>query len=407
MKVLVYEHVSGGGYAEQPIPLSVLAEGFGILRSVVADFTAARYEVTVLMDVRIAKLHPPIDAFCILPVNYAKESEKFLKNIASINDAIYIIAPETAGTLQSLVKLAEKTGKTSLNCESDAIKLVADKGVLYESLQKNGFPTPKTLMIKRSESLAKIKQAIKRELSYPVVVKPVDGVGCGGLSIIKQEDQIESAIAKVKAESKKTCFIAQEFIKGESASVSLLSNGKKAMALSLNKQNVNIAGPAEGSSYEGGTVPFDYWLKQEVFKVAEKVVEGFSGLRGYVGVDFVLTEHKAYVVEVNPRLTTSYVGLRKVVGFNVAEALIDAVVNCKLPAKHENLGYACFSKIETPTPTDSAFQKAAMSDTVISPPFPLNDNTKSYSLVIGEGESLDVAGQRLEEAKKHLLSIIS
>ena len=165
--------------------------------------------------------------------------------------------------------------------------------------------------------------------------------------------------------------------------------------------------PTEASSYEGGMVPFDYWLKQDVFKVAEKVVEGFSGLRGYVGVDFVLTEHKAYVVEVNPRLTTSYVGLRKVSGFNVAEALIDAVVNCKLPTKHENLGYACFSKIETPTPTDIAFQKAAMSDNVISPPFPLNDNTKSYSLVIGEGESLDIARQRLEEAKKHLLSIIS
>ena len=137
----------------------------------------------------------------------------------------------------------EKTGKTSLNCESDAIKLVADKGVLYESLQKNGFSTPKTLVLKRSESLAQIKQAIKRELSYPVVIKPVDGVGCGGLSIVKQEDQIENAIAKVKAESKNTCFIAQEFIKGDSASVSLLSNGKKAMALSLNKQNVNLAGP--------------------------------------------------------------------------------------------------------------------------------------------------------------------
>jgi tyramine---L-glutamate ligase len=407
LKVLVYEHVSGGGYAEQPIPLSVLAEGFGMLRSVVADFTAAGHEVTVLMDVRIAKLHPPIDAFCILPVNYAKEFKKFLKNLATINDAIYIIAPETASTLQSLVELVEKTGKTSLNCETGAIKSVADKGVLHESLQKNGFPTPKMLVLKRSDSLMQIKQAIKQELSYPVVVKPVDGVGCGGLSIVKQEAQLESAIDKVKAESKNACFIAQEFIKGDSASVSLLSNGKKAIALSLNKQNVNLAGPDEASSYEGGTVPFEYWLKQDVFKVAEKVVEGVSGLRGYVGVDFVLTEHKAYVVEVNPRLTTSYIGLRKVAGFNVAEALMDAVVNCKLPTKHENRGYACFSKIETPTPTVSAFQEAAKSGTVISPPFPLNEDTKSYAVIIGNGDSLDDVQKHLEEAKKQLLIIIS
>ena len=405
MKLLVYEHVSGGGYAEQPIPLSVLAEGFGMLRCVVADFTAAGHEVTVLMDVRIAKLHPQIDAFCILPINYAKESEKFLKRIALISDAIYIIAPETNVALQRLVGLVEKTGKTLLNCESSAIKSVENKGVLYEIFQKKGFSTPKTLVLKKKESLSQIKQTIKQEFSYPVVVKPVDGVGCGGLSLVNEENEIEGAIAKVKDESKNTSFIVQEYIKGDSASVSLLSNGENAIALSLNKQNVTLAGPNEASNYEGGWVPFDYWLKQDVFKVAEKVVEAFSGLRGYVGVDFVLTEHKAYVVEVNPRLTTSYVGLRKVIGFNVAEAMVDAVVNCKHPARHETLGYVCFSKIETPTPTPLAFQKIAMSSTVISPPFPLNENNKAYTLVFGNGESLAVAQERLEEAKKYLLSI--
>ena len=41
MKVIVYEYVSGGGYAGQLIPPGVLSEGFGMLRSVVADFKAA------------------------------------------------------------------------------------------------------------------------------------------------------------------------------------------------------------------------------------------------------------------------------------------------------------------------------------------------------------------------------
>ena len=90
----------------------------------------------------------------------------------------------------------------------------------------------------------------------------------------------------------------------------------------------------ETSSYEGGVVPFDHPLKQEAFAVAEKVVESISGLRGYVGVDLVLTQDKPFVVDVNPRLTTSYVGLRKVAGFNVAEALVNAVLNGKLPDKH-------------------------------------------------------------------------
>ena len=49
--------------------------------------------------------------------------------------------------------------------------------------------------------LAKIKQVIKSKFSYPVVFKPVDGVSCGGLSIVKEDAQVEKAIARIKAES--------------------------------------------------------------------------------------------------------------------------------------------------------------------------------------------------------------
>ena len=215
------------------------------------------------------------------------------------------------------------------------------------------------------------------------------------------------AVAKIRAESTGKRFIAQEFIRGEAASVSLLSTGKKAKALSLNKQNIILAGPEATSSYEGGAVPLEHWLKQEAFKIAEKVTEVFSDLKGYVGVDFVLTEHKPYVVDVNPRLTTSYVGLRKVARFNVAEALVNAVCKGTFPAKLENKGFACFSKVETPKPTIATFLKAAKLSSVVSPPFPLNKNKKSIALVISEGDNLENAKLHLEEAKKHLLNIIT
>jgi len=309
--------------------------------------------------------------------------------------------------LQSLVILVEQTGKVSLNCESSAIQKVADKAVLCEILNKNSLPTPKTLVLNVADGLAIVKRAIKSKLSYPVVFKPMDGVSCGGLSAVKEDAQVEKAIAKIKAESAGKRFIIQEFVEGEAASVSLLSARGKALAISLNKQNVKIALPETVSSYEGGTVPFDHPLKQEAFAMAQKVVESYPGLRGYVGVDLVLAQDKPFVVDVNPRLTTSYVGLSRVADFNVAQALVNAVLKSELPAKHESHGFACFSKIETPKPTISAFQKAAQISEVVSPPFPLNDNTKACSLIAGHGDSLENAWLRLEEAKKRTLNIIS
>lgn len=404
LKIILYEHVSSGGYAEQLIPQSVLSEGFGMLRSISSDLKSAGHEVTVLLDARISKLNPKIEADCTVPIFYAKEQQKFLQSIAKINDALYIIAPETDGILQSLVELIEGTGKVSLNCKSKAIAKVADKTTLYKKILNLGFAL-KTIILNTTDSLGKTKQDIKNALKYPLVLKPADGVSCSGLSLVKDEAQLERAIEKIKVESHSERFIAQEFIKGEDASVSLLCNGEKAVAFSLNKQNVTLAKPDDISRYDGGSVPFDHPLKQEAFRAAEKVVESIVGLRGYVGVDLILTQEKPFVVDVNPRLTTSYVGLRRVADFNVAEAIVSAVLKGSFPIKFATNRYASFSKIGTKKPSVDAFNKVAHLNNVVSPPFPLN-RTSTF-LVIGEGESLQDSRLQLEEAKKSLLNIIN
>jgi len=406
LRLSVYEHVSGGGCAGQTISPSVLSEGFGMLRSIVSDFKLAGHQVTVLLDGRLSRLNPPMAADCTIPVFYTKEAEKILLDAAKVNDAVYVIAPETQKTLQSLVELVEHIGTVSLNCDVNAIQKVADKAVLHETLKKNGFPTPNTAVLNVDVGLPSVKQVIRSKFSYPVVFKPVDGVSCGGLSIVKGDAQVEKAINKIKAKSAGKHFLVQEFLDGEASSVSVLCTGEKAFAVSLNRQSVKVAGPEAVSSYEGGTVPFDHPLKHEAFKVGEKVVEAFAGLRGYVGVDLVLVKDKSFVVDVNPRLTTSYVGLREVASFNVAEALINAVLNRKLPTEREINGFVYFSKVETAKPSVSAFEKATEICEVVSPPFPLDDTDRACSLVAGQGESLDNSRLRFEEAKKCLLNII-
>lgn len=136
MRIVVYEHMSSGGYAGLPISNSVLSEGFGVLRTVASDFKAAGHEITVLLDDRISKLNPPINADITVPIFYLQEVKSFLSNIAKINDAVLIVAPETTQTLQSLVELVEKTGKVSLNCESTAISKVSNKTVLCSSFRE-------------------------------------------------------------------------------------------------------------------------------------------------------------------------------------------------------------------------------------------------------------------------------
>jgi predicted ATP-grasp superfamily ATP-dependent carboligase len=58
-------------------------------------------------------------------------------------------------------------------------------------------------------------------------------------------------------------------------------------------------------------------------------------LSGYVGVDLILGNaadgSKDIAIEINPRLTTSYVGLRALARFNLAEAMLALALGQQLP----------------------------------------------------------------------------
>jgi predicted ATP-grasp superfamily ATP-dependent carboligase len=403
LNILVYEHACGGGFAEGAVSPGILAEGFGMLRSIVSNLKTAGHEVTIILDEGLSRLNPPLEADCVIPIFSFKEAQQaILKTCVNI-DAAYVIAPETGGTLQALVEFIEQNGVPLLNSRSNAIKSVSDKANLYETLKANKLKTPKTIRVNVAQY---VKEAIMNKFEFPVVFKPVDGVGCSGISIVHEASQVEGAIQKIDAELASESFMVQEYIEGEAVSVSLLCTGSKTLPISLNKQNVTLSTPNEASCYVGGAVPFEHKMKQKAFKTAEKVVACFSGLKGYVGVDLILTEKGPVIVDVNPRLTTSFIGLSRVAGFNFGDVIANAALKNEIPTKAALSGYACFSKIETPKTDFESLDKLYKVPGVVSPPFPVQDSEVGCALISAEGNSLDEACRLLEEAKKRVLDIL-
>jgi predicted ATP-grasp superfamily ATP-dependent carboligase len=404
VRLLIYEHVSGGGFAGEAIPSSVLSEGFGMLRLLISDFEASGHNVTTLLDSRIARLNPPIDADCVVPVFSSQDARANIRKISESADAAYVIAPETDGLLQSLVEFVEQTGVASLNCQARTVEKVSNKAFVYDFLKKAGINTPETIVFSVADDLEEIRKAIRGWLDFPLIFKPSNGVSCCGLSVVRNKDQVASAIGKIKKASGSTQFAVQELINGADVSVSLFSTGNKAVSVSLNRQDVTIEAPEGFSSYTGGLVPFNHPLRADAFEVAEKIVKSFPDLRGYVGVDFVLTEEEAVAIEVNPRLTTSYVGLRRVANFNPAQAIINAVLKRELPTNMQNCGYAYFSKVEMPNPTVNNLEKTYGMDGVVSPPFSVSENGFAWTLIASHGSTPKEAASRFREAKKRVLS---
>jgi len=68
-------------------------------------------------------------------------------------------------------------------------------------------------------------------------------------------------------------------------------------------------------------------------QLANQVAAAFPDLAGYVGIDVIIDINEdlgcdeIILVEINPRLTTSYAGLCEATGANPAELIINTLIN--------------------------------------------------------------------------------
>jgi predicted ATP-grasp superfamily ATP-dependent carboligase len=335
-KIFVHEFISGGGWPDGDLPDGLVGEGSAILWALLSDFQAwdAANTVTTL-DTRLWARHADLPAGEIVPLAPANYEADF-RSILSHCDAALIVAPETDGLLARLNAMAVEAGVPLLGCSPKAAALAGNKAACDRLFRKASLPTPPTRVVKTSSAV----QAAA-ELGYPLVVKPSDGVGCEGLSLVNSKEQLQSAEGLAHKTSQRKEILLQRFVTGNHVSVSLLASRKGVLPLSLNGQRIE---PGQPFRYQGGIVPYSHPAAQQALELARSAAHLLPGLRGYFGVDLVLGAESSYLIEINPRITTSYVGLRRVLQANLAELIWNACILDELPEHVELAGQVVFSK---------------------------------------------------------------
>lgn len=321
MRILVYEFASGGGFAGRPVPASLAREGAAMRAALVADLAAiGAHRIVTTADPRFSLRAPRGVEVATLPPGSGAQ----LDGLIASADAVWLVAPETGGCLERLAAKAQRKGRALLGPGPAAIRLASDKAGLPRRLARHGVPHPRTRVVRRGAAWS----AAAREVGYPVVVKPARGAGCGGVSLARDARELGRGVAMARRADGRGPLVIQRYVPGIAASVSLLADGRDAVALCVNAQWLRAARPF---AYRGGTTPFDHPLAGRAVQVALGACRALPGLRGYVGVDLVLTESEAVVIEVNPRLTTSYLGVRSALEGNVASLALAACAGA-LPA---------------------------------------------------------------------------
>lgn len=203
------------------------------------------------------------------------------------------VAPETDGILHDHAR-ALRGPATSIGSTPGAIALAADKMALARHWTRRGLPTPPARAID-------LDGPALPTIDYPAVLKPLDGAGSVDTLLLTGPDDLPPSGSFPRP------MLVQPFVPGVPMSASFLIDGDgRASLVGVARQRVAIE--AGRFHYLGGVVSAAIACDE-----ARAAVESVPGLKGWVGVDFVRDEATGRItlLELNPRVTTSYVGLRR------------------------------------------------------------------------------------------------
>ncbi len=288
--VLIHEHVTGGGAAVAEIPPAWIAEGSAMRLALARDFAAAGARVLMTLDTRIPCEPGPWTIQRIAPGTAAGALPALVRQAESTIP----IAPETHGTLCELAATIARSGGRSLGSSPASIELAADKLRMAEHLSRADVPTPSTIRVEP-------RRGLPRTATYPAILKPVDGAGCVDTFLVRNPDD------PIVAAFPDGAGLLQPFIGGEPRSASfLVRSGRAPILLGVGLQSIPVV---DGRlAYRGGTILTDDLPNEHP---SRRAVASVPGLAGFVGVDYIhdpMTA-RAVVIEINPRPTTSCVGL--------------------------------------------------------------------------------------------------
>lgn len=275
------------------------------------DDLAELPQVEVLTS-RDARLPPLTSSAEVVRIGRDEDAWQCWERCIRQADALWPIAPESGGVLERLSGLAMQHGKCLLGSLPQAVAQAASKRKTLAALCGGGVAVAPTFR----------PQEIFPGWLGPWVGKPDDGVGCEDT---RRFADTAALTAWLRRNGRMRSHIVQPYLPGTAASLSMICRGGEAWLLSCNRQLVDLQ--EDRFSYHGSVLNgmAQHW--EDFQRIAGHVARAIPGLAGYVGVDVLVDEGEITVLEVNPRLTTSYAGLRRAMGCNPARLVLDLLYN--------------------------------------------------------------------------------
>ncbi|MFN7877807.1 MAG: ATP-grasp domain-containing protein [Pirellula sp.] len=351
MKITILEYLCCGGLVALPESTdtqrstdlqmqALLCEGFEMWNAVVLDLVTCGYDVSSVIDPmvrqRINKNDQslPLDKVNLIDFDAALSLEDNWSNAALNADRVVVIAPEIDGVLVNMITYLRSKKYVVVAPSLYFLRVASDKRLTYQTLGEH-IQQPKTWLATETDEINNMVEP--PELGF--VLKPRDGCGGGGCKRIENGEQLNETIFSLDNPEH---WIVQQWCDGKHCSVAMLVDEYGTCRV-LGATEQLLGFDETGIQYLGARGPLAKHDVEGIENWCQQVLALIPGALGWIGIDYVDTKYSSIpchetapvdvgrsemycsnrtLIEINPRLTTSYLLYRQVYGPKLVEGLI-------------------------------------------------------------------------------------
>ncbi len=391
MKVAVLELLSGGGIHEligipdthsagesdrSEIAQALLREGWSMLHALASDLQQCGHQVFTCLDHELTNskqdltcaLKPFDDFVCSNRVDWLSQ----WRQVAIPAEITIVIAPEIDNLLATTVHHLREHGAIVLASDSLFLKATSDKLLFAEAMLNANLPHPLT------QTLTSFLQSPHAEQTGFAganlngwVLKRRDGAGCADMKRFESDRSLATwcrsnlQVTQPNEASQRTenltwsleeraqhweSWIVQPWLAGNARSLAVLA-GQSHWILGSVAQRIEHLPCKDNASvsnvqYTGGFGPLGDTTIQQLELFANRVLNAIPGKPcGWIGIDFLIPDGahdwaQWIPIEINPRLTTSYLGYRQWYGGALGDMLLG------IQANSSSRDHACFHSVD-------------------------------------------------------------
>jgi len=185
------------------------------------------------------------------------------------------------------------------SCNARVSALTFDKYECNNKLQELGFKCASSFIYHKGEKID--TEAILKKVELPCFVKPNGGGSSYGISKVKHESNLTTAINFALEHDKKV--LIEQFIDGTEISVGVFFNGKSIQALPITEiisenEFFDYQAKYEGKSQEITPARISKKLTTEIQKTTIEIYRKMQ-LSSICRVDYIIMNQKSFVIEIN------------------------------------------------------------------------------------------------------------